>query len=348
MGYEVLDVGHARSGEADAPRAPAGRMHVVDLESLPQPRPDAERRSAGRRRPTRWTAAALTAATLVAGIGVGVWIDHRSKVREQTAAAAQVRVLAVAQPATMTLAGRITAASVRISLVNLGQAPVDVLVSPPVARPFAGATVVGMANGSARIDPGGSQQVVALVGIICGTQTPVTPQISVRGPDGQTHQLTVRDENLDTYRVNRRAVCGDPDGALLTSQLVGTVRNPQLVLRNATHHAVAIIVDADSPVRLRPPVTGPLPQSARVGAVGPPTTVTTFPSLPVILSAEDDITLSLRVQVRGCQALDSLNEQSYLLLVGVPIAVEHTVPQDVTTAVDLTALMGSAQERACG
>ena len=202
----------------------------------------------------------------------------------------------------------------RVSLINLGRTPVDVDISPPVARPFAGSTIVGLASGSARIEPGRSQQVVAVVGVICGSQSPVSPAISVRGPDGRTHPVTVRDENLDTYRVNRRAVCGDPDGAALTSTLLGTVGSPLLLLRNATHHAVVVSVDRDSPIRPAPPMKGQLPQSVRVGAVGPPVTVTTVPILPIVLPAEDRITIGLQVRVRGCQPLTSLSDNGYLLL----------------------------------
>jgi hypothetical protein len=290
----------------------------------------------------------LVAVTLVAATTTGFWVERSSKVRQRAAAAAQVRVLAVAQPAAMTLSGRVTAASVRVSLVNLGSTAVDVNISPPVARPFAGATIVGLASGSARIEPGRSQQVVAVVGIICGSQSPVTPSISVRGPDGRTHQVTVRDENLNTYRVDRRSVCGDPDGAELTSRLLGTVHNPVLLLRNATHHAVAVSVDPDSPIRPVPPMKGQLPRPQRVGALGPPVTVTTVPILPVVLPAEDEITLALQVRVRGCQSLTTLSDNGYLLLVGVPVAVEHSPPENLSTAVDVTTLLGSAQAQACG
>ena len=247
------------------------------------------------------------------------------------------------------MAGPAMAASMRISVVNTGQVPVDVVVSPAQVRPVQGATLIGLADGgSPRIAPGEGRQVVALVGISCVSSTSVTPRLSIKGPDGRTQPVTVRDVNLDTYRINARAVCGTPDGAELTAKVAGTVRTPMLVVRNESHHDVAITVSTDSPIQPAPDVRGTVQQSTRVGAVGPPVTLTTVPGLPVVLPAQTDITLVVHVRLRGCQQLATLQHQGYLLLLGVPIAVQHTVPETSSAAVDLTALLGSEQARACG
>src|SRR3954471_19410277 len=120
MGYEILDVG---AGRGDEPTPVHGQPEVIDLESIPLPQNEPPPRPPAGRRPSRWTAITATAAMLVVGVGAGVWVEHHAKASDQAAAAAQVHVLAVAQPATMTLAGEVTAASVRVSLINLGQVP---------------------------------------------------------------------------------------------------------------------------------------------------------------------------------------------------------------------------------
>ncbi|GAA4349704.1 hypothetical protein [Angustibacter luteus] len=352
MGYEVLDVGGGREPDRGPPGAgpggaPAGEPDVLDLTSPPE-RPEPGAPTTSRLRQPRRTALLAAVAVSVGAAGAAYWSAHRPD-DSQTAATGGTRVLAVAQPAELAMVGPTMAASLRISVVNTGQVPVDVVVSPAQIRPVQGATLIGLANGgSPRIAPGEARQVVALVGISCVRSTAVTPRLSIKGPDGRTQPVTVRDINLDTYRVNARAVCGNPDEADLTARVAGTVRTPMLVVRNGSHHDVAITVSTDSPVQPALDVRGKVQQSTRVGAVGPPVTLTTVPGLPVVLPAQTDITLVVQLRLRGCQPLATLQHQGYLLLLGVPIAVQHTVPETSSAAVDLTALLGSEQARACG
>ena len=105
--------------------------------------------------------------------------------------------------------------------------------------------------------------------------------------DLAANYFRMRDVNLDTYRVNARAVCGTPDDAALTARLTGTVRAPMLVVRNESHHDVVITVSSDSPVQPAPQVHGKVPQSTRVGAIGPRRRPATVPDLPVVLPGGD-------------------------------------------------------------
>ena len=198
-------------------------------------------------------------------------------------------------------------------MVNTGQVPVDVVVSPAQIRPVQGATLIGLADGgSPRIAPGEARQVVALVGISCVSSTSVTPRLSIKGPDGRTQPVTVRDVNLDTYQVNVHALCGNPDGAASHRQgrrhgphadAGGAQRVPPRRRRHRVHRL---------PHPPTPDVTGKVQQSTKVGAVGPPISLTTVPGLPVVLPAQTDITLLLQLRLRGCQPLAALRHQGYL------------------------------------
>ena len=343
MGYEVLDAG------ADDP--PAGRrlpglsgsVEVHDLSDLPHPRAGRPSRA----RPTRATVV-LVAATLLGSAAAGAyWTGHRPAER-QVSAASGPRVLAVGQPATLAMVGTATAASVRISLVNVGRVPVRVVTSPSKARPALGATMVAAWNAvPARIAPGEAQQVVAAIGISCASSTWVTPSLTVRGPDGRQQRVIVRDANLDTYRVNARALCRTPGLSLLTATLVGTDRAPQLLVHNGSDHTVTVMVDPHSPVPQAPDLTGRAPFAPAQDLVKPPVELSTVPKLPVLLTPAADTTVTLQLHLHGCLPLVALSTQAYLQLLAVPMAAPDEALDTDSTTVDLTALLSSARAGVC-
>lgn len=344
MGYEVLDDGDdGRRAAAHWPPAD-DTVEVRDLSSLPHPQPQGTEAARTKRRTTTLLAASLLA--LATGAGA-YWAGHGSA-DQQAAPAGRPRVLAVAQPATLAMAGAATAASLRISIVNVGPVPVRVVTSAQVP-PAPGATLVGLANGGgSRIAPGDARQVVAIVGISCASPTWVTPTLAVRGPDGEQQPVTVRDANLDVYQVNALALCGAPADSTLTATLGGTVRAPELVLRNTSDHDVAVIVDPHSPVPEAPDLGGRVQRATAAVVVGPPVELTTVPALPVKVPASSDVTVTLQLHVRGCLPLAALSMQPYVQLLGVPVVSQPKAAETSAASVDLTAVLRAELARLCG
>ncbi|WP_426561291.1 hypothetical protein ACPPVT_14150 [Angustibacter sp. McL0619] len=343
MGYEVMDAGDDATSAADQLRL-TGSVDVQGLGELkPQPQRDPLLPGGRSRRAT-----SLVALTVLAVVGAGAYWAQHGQPDQRLTARSQPRVLAVAQPATLTMAGSATAASVRISVVNVGPVPVQVVTSPAHAAAARGATQVGLANGGlARIAPGAAQQVVAVVGISCVSSTWITPQLSIRGPDGVQHPVTVRDANLDSYQVNTQAICGTPGGSNLTAKLAGTVADPLLLLHNSSDRDVAVTVDPHSPVPQAPDLSGQAKGASTAEVVVPPVELRTTPKLPVVLRASSDLTVALQLHLRGCLPLSALTMQPYLQLLGVPVAVQPDTPDGSGATIDLTSLLGSELARVC-
>lgn len=328
MGYEVLDsASGAAAPPALRPERPQGPAAVLELADEPPPQSPPRRRYV------------LAVISGIAGITIGaLWANyHNGQVREQDRRSTVTAVAAVDSVNSYPM-GQNRVADFAISVVNAGPLPLELVMSPDGAQPTRSTPVLRMLSGDSKVPSGGEMRVLARLGIDCSSTDVVRLQLPVRTVNGSVRQLPVLSSPQQSARVTGRTLCvtGQQE-ELVSSRLIGTVDLPVLRLQNNTDLPVLVSLNSGSP----------LTQSSSAYL-----SLTTRPSLPVTVPAQQVRELALRIDVQGCRRdLSALEGIGYLSLNTEPVgggSVPTTGFPSHGGGVDVSPLIGAAVQRSCG
>ncbi|GAB3594516.1 hypothetical protein GCM10027446_18590 [Angustibacter peucedani] len=366
MGYEVLDADGGASAAGSSPFPPPD---VVALDELPPPPsepgrparpPRAPRGSRRGRRPVDWQrptpeqvrglgqrlrhASKLTwvlvAASALVGVGAGSWWTdrHGDQVRAaQLRAAVQAYVTATEVNPLVT--GRGTVADYTVQVVNLGQLPLTIAVSPDDARATPTDPVVTMLTGEPAVAAGQEGKAKLRVPLDCTSDQPVPLRLTLTSADGTDHQVSVRDGNTLGQGITPRDLCSFTQGQqVLDVQLSGTLDKPELDFRNNGEQPLVVTLDSGSPLTQT--------SSELIS-------LSTVPQLPVIVRPHDTTSVQLRIVVSSCRNdisdMSTLGGYGYLGFQGE--VQGHTGASngegETNAGVDASPLVGAAMARAC-
>jgi hypothetical protein len=355
VGYEVMDT---EGGQVHLPHESVPPSQVVDLSDLVAPGPAPTDRSGlprqadgPQRRPGRggtdrlppWARRVLAGsliwplciAALVGVIAGGWWSQHHAA--EQAAAERDARLSAIAIVTQVDATRAQRAADYTVKIINAGPLPLELVSSPPGSQPSVDHPVVRKLGGASVVPAGGALSANVRVAVDCEASSEPVDEIRVplRTTDGVVHELPVTDQSGLDPRASIDSPCADPEAALLSTHLTGTVSEPVLTLENTSDADIVVSLDLEhspfieqstnfSVLRLRPP----LPQ-----VLGP------HQSLPVKLTLAPWSCPQNLAEVANGQL------SPYIVLRAGPPDTAPLIQEPV--GVDLSTLWGAALARDC-
>jgi hypothetical protein len=345
MGYEVLDsggsagrgsppqLGGSGSGSSGGPGSSGGTddgsRAAVDILELDVSATVADEPRAERRLTRSGIAvSALVLAALLAGALIGGLVTQRREEDQQRRArAATIAATGIVSELTSDSGGSVAVLTSR--LVNHGPLPIEV-VTTGGARPLG--TTVSMVADSTTVDAGDTALLRVTAPLDCNesdVQDDVT--VAVRTADQRMHQVSLL-MPFGTGQTLRGAVCEDSGEPLSVEASLGSsINRPSLRLTNNGRTDLRISI-----------VNGAALPPAEDG--GPIATVTTVPSMPLLVRAGDSREVRLVVRVRRClNDLARLANGNYLELESIS-SRNISRPFD---RVDIGPVIGAAMSRTC-
>ncbi|WP_426563892.1 hypothetical protein ACPPVT_21390 [Angustibacter sp. McL0619] len=346
MGYEVLDTD---DGQVRLPPETVPPSHVVDLSDLVEPRrpattrpkPPGQRRATDRLPP--WArrllvgslAWPLCAAGLVGLVAGGLWAHHHTT--DQLAAERAGRLSAVAIVTMVDATRAQGVADYTVKVINAGPLPLELVASPPGARPGPNQPVVHELGGAHQVPAGGSLTATVRLAVDCDrVDEPIgSIRMPLRTLDGVLHQVPITDQSgLDT-RDSLDSPCADPGDPQLEAHLTGTVTHPLLTLRNRSGADLAVSLDLEH---------SPFIEHSAHSSV-----LHMQPALPQILGPHQVLPITLQLTPSSCPR--NLAEVAdgdlapYVVLRAGPPDTEPLIQEPI--GLDLSTLWGAALARDC-
>jgi hypothetical protein len=166
----------------------------------------------------------------------------------------------------------------------------------------------------------------------CASRQRLRLELPVQADDGSRHEIDTRMEVASDTFPTGTDLCQQNGHQTLSADLAGTFADPLLRVSNTSAEPVRVAIDA-------------------IGAAGSrqDVDISTRPALPIVLRPGQAQSLHVVVRIRSCTIApaDTTNGSGYLQLSAEPARSGVTRPPQVSSGVDLTAVIGAAVARRC-